>query len=265
MMTGADYVPVAVDLRGARALVTGAAGGLGAAIARRLGRAGASLFLTDRVPCTTLAAELRADGVTLSEQAADMGDAAAIRALVATAVDTLGGIDILITAAGVTSAGGFESIDEAEWDRVHDINLKGVFLTCRAVLPHMKALGRGRIVNIGSVLAKNGGNPRPWLDPDEQKGAANAAYAASKAGVHALTLCLAKEVASFGITANAIAPGPIESAMTAAFPAALKAQIPLGRLGRADEVAALASFLCSREAAFITGEIIDVNGGLWPD
>lgn len=265
MMTGTDYAPVAVDLRGARALVTGAAGGLGAAIARRLGGAGASLFLTDRAPCDALAADLRAGGVAFSDQPADMADANAVRTLVATAAETLGGIDILVTAAGVTSAGGFESIDDAEWDRVHAINLRAVFLTCRAVLPHMKAQGHGRILNIGSVLAKNGGNPRPWLDPEEQKGAANAAYAASKAGVHALTLCLAKEVASFGITANAIAPGPIESAMTVAFPAALRAQIPLGRLGRADEVAALAAFLCAREAAFITGEIIDINGGLWPD
>lgn len=264
-MKGMDYTPVAVDLRGRAALVTGAAGGLGAAIACRLGRAGATLFLTDRSPCGRLAADLRAEGISLFDQPADIADAASVQALVNTAAATMGGIDILVTAAGVTSAGAFGAITDAEWDRVHSINLKGVFLTCRAVLPHMKTRSGGRIVNIGSVLAKNGGNPRPWLDPEEQKAAANAAYAASKAGVHALTLCLAKELASAGITVNAIAPGPIESAMTAAFPAALKAQIPLGRLGRAEEVAALAAFLCSREAAFITGEIIDVNGGLWPD
>ena len=129
----------------------------------------------------------------------------------------------------------------------------------------MKANGGGRIVNIGSVLAKNGGNPRPWLDPGEQVRAGNAAYGAAKAGVHALTLYLAKELARWNITANAVAPGPIQSGMTATFPKPLADQIPMGRLGLPDEVAAAVAFLCSADAGFITGEIIDVNGGLWVD
>lgn len=129
----------------------------------------------------------------------------------------------------------------------------------------MKGSGFSRIVNIGSVLAKNGGNPRPWLDPEEQAGAGNAAYGAAKAGVHALTLYLAKELAVHDVTVNAVAPGPIPSPMTASFPEALLRQIPAGRLGRADEVASMVAWLCTRENAFVTGEIIDVNGGLCTD
>lgn len=129
----------------------------------------------------------------------------------------------------------------------------------------MKEAGWGRIVNIGSVVAKNGGNPRPWIDRSESSKAANAAYAAAKAGVHALTLSLAKEVASDGITVNAVAPGPIAGPMTTEFPEALIRQIPAGRLGAPNEVAAAVAWLCSADAAFVTGEIVDVNGGLWVD
>ncbi|HQN55522.1 MAG TPA: SDR family oxidoreductase, partial [Novosphingobium sp.] len=128
-----------------------------------------------------------------------------------------------------------------------------------------RAQGAGRIVNIGSVLAKNGGNPRPWIDASEQERAGNAAYGAAKAGVHAMTLYLAKELAAHGITVNAVAPGPIASAMTTSFPEALIRQIPVGRMGKGDEVATAVAWLCTPEAAFVTGEIMDVNGGLWMD
>ena len=129
----------------------------------------------------------------------------------------------------------------------------------------MRARGYGRIVNMSSILGKNGGNPRPWIDPAEQKRAGDLAYGASKAGVNALTYFLAKENAAHGITVNAVAPGPIATHMTRNFPQALKDLIPVGRMGTADEVADAVAFLAGDMASFINGEVLDVNGGAWVD
>ena len=247
-----------IALDGMVALITGAGGMIGSAIAQRMADGGARLALADRDEPAPV-------GDGSRSYAADLSDAARLRQLIDAVLGDFGQIDCLVTAAGVTSLGSFEDISADEWDRVHAINLRGVFLACQAVIAPMKASGFGRIVNIGSVLAKNGGNPRPWLDPDEQGRAGNAAYGAAKAGVHALTLYLAKELAAHGITVNAVAPGPIASRMTASFPEALIRQIPTGRLGQAAEVAGMVAWLCARENAFVTGEIIDVNGGLWMD
>jgi NAD(P)-dependent dehydrogenase (short-subunit alcohol dehydrogenase family) len=240
------------------ALITGAGGMIGSAVARRMAAGGARVALADRAAPQPVDADSRGYG-------ADLADPAQVRALVAAVMADFGRIDCLVTAAGITSLGSFETITPEEWDRVHAINLRGVFLACQAVIAPMKAQGFGRIVNIGSVLAKNGGNPRPWLDAGEQERAGNAAYGAAKAGVHALTLYLAKELAVHGITVNAVAPGPIASTMTTSFPEALIRQIPAGRLGQPDEVAAMVAWLCTTENAFVTGEIVDVNGGLWTD
>ena len=240
------------------ALVIGGGGMIGQAIARRMADGGAQVVLAD------LEAPAPVEGACHC-MAADLADAAQIRSVVEETLATFGRIDCLITAAGVTSLGAFESITPEEWDRVHVINLRGVFLANQAVIAPMRAQGAGRIVNIGSVLAKNGGNPRPWIDAGEQARAGNAAYGAAKAGVHALTLYLAKELAAHGITVNAVAPGPIASPMTISFPEALLRQIPAGRMGQPDEVAGAVAWLCSKDAAFVTGEIIDVNGGLWMD
>jgi NAD(P)-dependent dehydrogenase (short-subunit alcohol dehydrogenase family) len=245
-------------LDGLVALVTGGAGMIGQAVARRLAQGGARLALADRDEPASVGNDCRS-------YAADLADPAEVRAVVDRTLADFGRIDCLITAAGVTSTGSFESIALEEWDRVHAINLRGVFLVNQAVIAPMRAQGAGRIVNIGSVLAKNGGNPRPWIDASEQERAGNAAYGAAKAGVHAMTLYLAKELAAHGITVNAVAPGPIASAMTTSFPEALIRQIPVGRMGKGDEVAAAVAWLCTPEAAFVTGEIMDVNGGLWMD
>jgi 3-oxoacyl-[acyl-carrier protein] reductase len=228
------------------ALVIGGAGMIGAAIARRLSDDGIRVVTADL------------DG---ADRTVDVTREGEVR-------DLLGSFDelhCLVNAFGVTSTGSFETITLEEWERVHAINLRGVFLACRHAIPPMKAAGDGRIVNIGSILAKNGGNPRPWLDTSESSRAANAAYGAAKAGVHALTLYLAKELASSGITVNAVAPGPIAGPMTSNFPKALVEQIPVGRLGTPGEVASAVAWLCSTGAAFVTGEILDVNGGLWVD
>lgn len=246
------------DLDGMVVLVTGGGGMIGRAVAQRLAASGARVALADVDAPETI-------GEGGRSYAADLADAERVRALFDAVLADYGRLDCLVTAAGVTSLGSFEAIALEEWDRVHSINLRGVFLANQAAIAPMKAQGFGRIVNIGSVLAKNGGNPRPWIDPSEQNHAGNAAYGASKAGVHALTLYLAKEMAAQGVTANVVAPGPIASPMTISFPEALVRQIPAGRLGQPDEVGAAVAWLCTREAAFITGEIIDVNGGLWMD
>ncbi|VTZ51129.1 N-acylmannosamine 1-dehydrogenase [Methylocella tundrae] len=256
---------VAVDFTGRTAIVTGAAGIIGSAVALRLAAGGANLCLAGIGDLAALTAELSSFDVGILTAPTDVSDKAQVQDAVIAAVDAFGGVDILVTVAGITSLGSFESISVEDWERVQAINLKGVFLCNQAVIAPMKAKGYVRIVNVGSALAKNGGNPRPWLDPGEQAQAANAAYAAAKAGVHALTLCLAKELAAHGVTVNAVAPGPIASPMTTNFPAALVRQLPVGRMGSAKEVAAAIAFLAAEESAFITGEIVDVNGGLWMD
>lgn len=247
------------------ALVTGAAGAIGSATARAFAREGARLFLLDLAPMAALEVALAATGTTVVTRQADVRDAAAIRAAVSEAERRYGRIDILVNVAGVVSHGAPAAVSEAEWDRVLDINLKSTFLFCQAVLPLMRRQRYGRIVNLGSVVGKNGGNPRPWLDRREAERAGNVAYGVSKAGVHALTLFLAKDLAADGITVNAVAPGPIATGMTTSLPESLKQLIPAGRMGDADEVAAAILFLAAENSGFITGEILDVNGGLWMD
>ena len=241
------------------ALITGGSGGIGGAVARALQSHGARVFAADLVLSPT------PKDCGIEFELLDVTNANACKALAEKVAEKAGRIDILVNAAGVVSHGAASNISEAEWNRVIDINLKGTFFSCQSVMPVMKRQKYGRIINIGSVLGKNGGNPRPWLDPNEQERAGNVAYGITKAGVHALTAYLAKELASFGITVNAVAPGPISSAMTTAFPEILRSLIPVGRMGQAEEVADAILFLATRKSSFITGEIIDINGGLWND
>jgi 3-oxoacyl-[acyl-carrier protein] reductase len=255
----------ASDFKGRAALVTGAGGVIGSAVARRLALGGADVCLAGIEAAPTLGRELIEAGARVVDAPTDVTQKTQVESAVRATLEAFGRLDILVTVAGVTSLGSFEGISVDEWDRVHAVNLKGAFLCNQAAIAPMKAGRYGRIVNIGSVLAKNGGNPRPWLDPDEQTRGGNAAYGAAKAGVHALTLYLAKELAAHGVTVNAVAPGPIASPMTKTFPGALVRQIPTGRLGAAEEVAAAVAFLAAEESAFITGEVLDVNGGLWVD
>ena len=249
---------------GRGALVTGGKGVIGSAVIAALREQGATAVCAD--------AGGEVDGASASrEQLAsgtirlDVTDRAAIHALVARIAEQVGPVDLLVNVAGVVSFGSAENLAEAEWARVVDINLKGTFLACQAVMAGMKKAGFGRIVNIGSVVPKVSGNPRPWIDPAEQDKASNVAYGVSKAGVHVLTGFLAKELAVHGVTVNAVAPGPIATAMTTNLPPQLKAMIPVGRMGKADDVARAVLFLAARENSFITGEVIDINGGLFCD
>jgi NAD(P)-dependent dehydrogenase (short-subunit alcohol dehydrogenase family) len=243
------------------ALVTGGAGGIGSAVASALAACGARVVAADLNGADRL--DANAQGVQSLKL--DVTRRADVARCFDEVTGTLGRLDILVNVAGVVSMGSAEALEEAEWDRVIDINLKGTFLCCQAAIAPMKRQGSGRIVNLGSVIGKNGGNPRPWVDPAEQTRASNLAYGASKAGVHIMTAFLAKELAASGITVNAVAPGPVASAMTTNFPQTLKNLIPVGRMGAAAEVAAAVLFLASPQAGFITGEVLDVNGGIWCD
>jgi len=252
-------------LEGRTALITGAAGGIGSATARAFAREGADLCLSDVSDTSAIAAEVGALGRKAVEVRTDVTDRAEVQKMVEAALEGLGRIDILVTVAGVTSLGNADSVDEAEWDRVIDINLKGTWLCCQAVMAPMRAQKYGRIVTVGSLIGKNGGNPRPWLNRDEQLGSSNVAYGASKAGVHAITYFLAKELAADGITVNSVSPGPIATEMTAGVNPRLLDIIPVGRMGTTDEVADALLFLASETSGFITGETLDINGGIMVD
>ena len=248
-----------------KAVVVGAGGAIGGAIAQALAEDGCDVALVSLHSAADVAAVVERAGRRAVDLPTDITDAGQVKAAMERAEAELGAIDILVNAAGVTSFGAAAGLAEAEWDRVMAINLKGVFLCCQAAIPALRRRGSGRIVNIGSMLAKNGGNPRPWIDPSEQDRAGNLAYGVSKAGVHAMTAYLARELAAQRITVNTVAPGPIATPMTTRFPDSLKALIPVGRMGTPEEVAAAVVFLAGERAAFITGEILDVNGGAWAD
>jgi 3-oxoacyl-[acyl-carrier protein] reductase len=239
------------DLTGRRALVTGASGGIGAAIASTLHEAGAAVVLTGRRrdALEALAGEL---GERASVEVADLSDPQAPGRLVE-AVEAAGGLDILISNAGLTRDNLAMRLKDEDWQTVLDVNLSAGFRLIRAALRGMMRRRFGRIVTITSIVAITG-NP----------GQAN--YAAAKAGLIGMSKALALEVASRGITVNCIAPGFIDTAMTAALADAqrerLLERIPAGRLGAGADVAAAALYLASDEASYVTGQTLHVNGGM---
>jgi 3-oxoacyl-[acyl-carrier protein] reductase len=237
------------------ALVTGGARGIGRETALTFAQEGAdvALFDVNAEALAATAAELRALGRRAEGIVVDVTDGKQVEEGVAKVLDKLGRIDILINNAGITKDGLLIRMDDAQWDRVLNINLKGTFLCTRAVAKHMLKARRGRIVSIASIVGLIG-NP----------GQAN--YAASKAGIIGLTKAVAKELASRGVTVNAIAPGFIKTEMTDALPEEAKqrlaAAIPMGTLGEPKDVAAAALFLVSEAARYITGHVLVVDGGL---
>jgi 3-oxoacyl-[acyl-carrier protein] reductase len=240
------------DLSGMTALVTGASGGIGSAIAQALAVQGARLAVSgsnvDKL--NAFREGLGGDHVALP---CNLSDGAAVDALVPQAVEALGQLDILVNNAGVTRDNLTMRMKDEEWSDVIRVNLEAAFRLARAAMKPMMRARFGRIVSVTSVVGATG-NP----------GQAN--YAASKAGLVGMSKALAQEVATRGITVNCVAPGMIASAMTAALPEAqqqaLLSRIPAGRLGEGNDVAAAVVYLASREAAYVTGQTLHVNGGM---
>lgn len=235
------------------AFITGARRGIGRAIALKFAQNGADCILLARTAPDELADEIRALGRRASALAVDVADADAVEKSVKDTAKEFGRIDILVNNAGINDDGLLIRMKVEQWQRVLDVNLSGAFYATKAVARPMLKQESGRIINISSVIGQMGN-------------AGQANYAASKAGLIGFTKSVAKELGSRGITANAIAPGFIETDMTndlsAEAKTALLGQIPLGKLGQAEDVAALALFLASDGARYITGQTFNVDGGL---
>ena len=244
------------DLTGRTALVTGAAGGIGSAICHALARQGARLALSG-----TNAAKLRAFREELNdtyghdhvEITCDLSKAESVEHLVPAAIDTLGKIDILVNNAGITRDNLIMRMKDEDWDQVIRVNLEAAFRLMRAAARPMMKARHGRIISITSVVGATG-NP----------GQAN--YAAAKAGLVGMSKSLGQELASRGITVNCVAPGFIRTAMTDVLPEAqkeaLNARIPMGRMGEGEDIGAAVAYLASREAGYVTGQTLHVNGGM---
>lgn len=240
------------DLTDKKALVTGASGGIGGEIAKALHAAGATVGLsgTREEPLQALAAEL---GERAHVLPCNLSDGAAVDALPKQAIEAMGGVDILVNNAGITRDQLFMRMSDDEWQSVIDVNLTSTMRLCRGVMRPMMKSRWGRIINISSIVGATG-NP----------GQVN--YAASKAGMVGLTKSIAYEVASRGITANAVAPGFIATAMTDKLTddqkAAINTKIPASRMGKPEEIAAAVLYLASSEAGYVTGATLHVNGGM---
>jgi 3-oxoacyl-[acyl-carrier protein] reductase len=240
------------DLTGKSALITGASGGIGGAIARALHAAGAQVALSGtRVePLQALAADLGARAHVLP---CNLSDPEAVAALPGQAVAVMGAVDILVNNAGITKDNLFMRMSDADWDQVIAVNLTSTMRLCRAAIRPMMKARWGRIINISSIVGATG-NP----------GQAN--YAASKAGMVGMSKAIAAEVASRGITVNCVAPGFIATAMTDKLnddqKAAILTQIPAGQMGTAEDIAAAVLYLASPAAGYVTGATLHVNGGM---
>jgi NAD(P)-dependent dehydrogenase (short-subunit alcohol dehydrogenase family) len=245
-------------LRGRCALITGASGGIAAATARRFAREGAKLVLSDLNPAgaEVVAREIREQGGAATAILADVTQTASVEQMCKAASDSMGALDILVTCAGgYTSYAKFEEIREDDWDRVIALNLKSVYLCCKAVLPYMRERGFGRIINLGSLAGRS-----------TSAGTSPAHYGTAKAAVSMLTQYVAKDVAPFGITANTVAPGTtgtdrVEKLLTPEKRKAFVSSTPVGYLAEPDDIVGIITFLASDEARYITGATLDVNGG----
>ncbi len=241
------------------AIVTGAARGIGKAVALTLIREGAKVALVDveRERLEALKEDIEKKGGQAAAFVCDITKSSEVLAMVQQALANFGRIDILVNNAGIIRRGTIETVTEEDWDRVIAVNLKGTFNCSKAVVETMKKQRYGKIINVSSIAGKMG-------DITSAPG-----YGPSKAGIDALTKTLARQLASYGINVNGVAPHAIETEMSAQWSEERRkeiiASIPLGRLGKPEDVAEAVLFLASDQASFITGEILDVNGGAWMD
>ena len=243
-------------LDGKCALVTGASRGIGRAVALKLASEGAKValnFAGNEAAANAVCEEIKSAGGQAILFKADVSDEAAVQQMVQTVAEAFGRIDILVNNAGITRDGLLARMKEEDWDAVLSTNLKGVFLTTKAATKLMMKQRAGRIVNMASVVGVTGN-------------AGQANYSAAKAGVIGFTKTIAKELASRGITANAVAPGFIDTDMTSALSDKAKeaalSGIPLGRMGTPEDIAAAVLFLVSDQASYITGQVLNVDGGM---
>ena len=244
-----------LELPGRVAIVTGGARGIGFAIAERLSRAGARVVVADIDEESALAAvkRLRERGAEAMEAVADITNPDEVGAMVEGAIDAFGKLDVLVNNAGITGRdASLSKITDEDWERVLKLNLTAAFYCCRAAIPRMREQRSGAVVNVASISGKEG---NPNMIP----------YSVSKAGVICLTKALAKEVIHDGVRVNCVAPAVIETPLLDQLrPEAIEymtTKIPMGRMGRAEEVAAVVHFLASDDASFVTGQCYDVSGG----
>jgi len=248
-----------MKLKNRVAIITGAARGIGKAIALTFVREGAKVALVDvdQKQLETLKNEIEKRKGKSVNISCDITKSPEVKVMANQVQKAFGRIDILVNNAGIIRRGTIETVTEEDWDRVIEVNLKGTFNCCKAVVEIMKQQGYGKIVNISSIAGKMG-------DITSAPG-----YGPSKAGVDALTKTLARQLAPYGINVNAVSPHAIETEMSAQWAEERRkeiiASIPLGRLGKPEDVAEAVLFLASDEASFITGEILDVNGGALMD